>query len=164
LFLKIVVFLFIFSSVSYGSEFEKSEDNDLAHILATMEVLYQSDSLPKIQVIQSRETIGECSVSYKECPDAKLFIVINDTDLSDTPLLYTLPSAKGWRLVYVTESEDDLVLILRTTLERSDPDTGSPDIELEPIDIDPETGEKWQSEAYTLKYDRSSGKLTRSEN
>ena len=97
-------------------------------------------------------------------PYAKLFVVISDTDLNDAPILYSLPSAKGWRLVYVTDSDEDLVIILRTTLDRSDADSVSPDIELDPIDIDPVSGEKWQSEAYTLKYDKSSGKLTRLEN
>ncbi len=60
---------------AFSDGLKKSTDNDLAHILATMDVLYKNDVYPFVEIIQSWEQISECDGTWQSCPNARLFIL-----------------------------------------------------------------------------------------
>ncbi len=119
-FMRAFLLSLTFISIScFASELTKSPDVALAHILSTSEVLYQSEDLPEIKLIQSWEEISECGGTYQSCPNARLFIVVTPGDLNEPPLLYELPKSKGWELISTESSEQYLTVVISTTLNHA---------------------------------------------
>jgi hypothetical protein len=137
------VFLVFAPLSSTASDLIKSQDEKLAHILTTMEVLYESTKLPYVEVIQSWEEIAECGGSYQSCPNARLFIATSLGDLYESPMLYELPKAKGWEFVRVEESEHQISVTLKTTLMHAN--------------VTQESRKLWSSKIYVINISKHSG-------
>ena len=102
-----------------ASELVKSKNVNLAYILGTHEVLHESKGFPFVQVIQTWESISECSGTYQSCPNARLFILVSTGDLYEPPGLYELPKSKGWEVVDSWETEHEKYIRLQTTMQHA---------------------------------------------
>ena len=140
------IVLLTISLNSLSEDLRKSSDIGLAHIIATMEVLYKSPSYPVVEVIQSWEQISECGGTWQSCPNARLFISTSMGDLYEAPLLYELPKAKGWRLIQSNETEHELVISLLTTLQHAN--------------VSKESRNAWIFKKYTLRVSKYDGTVT----
>jgi len=141
----LILFL-ILSVQAYSEDLKKSTDDGLAHILSTMSVLYKSTGYPIVEVIQSWEQISECGGTWQSCPNARLFITSSMGDLYETPLLYELPKAKGWRFIHAAETDHELVLSLLTTLQHAN--------------VSAESRKEWSFKKYTLRVSKYDGNIT----
>jgi len=75
----------------------------LALVLGLLEELTPTKPEPDqpyiVRVFASPAFVGECGGSVSSCPDVRLFITVANGDLGETPVLYQLPTAKGWDFV-----------------------------------------------------------------
>lgn len=142
--LALIVLLY-FSACAYSDELMRSDDG-LAHNLSTMNVLYESSGLPIVNVIQSWEEVSECSGPWQSCPNSRLFISSSMGDLHESPLRFELPTAKGWRVMQTTETENELVVSLLTTL----PDTN----------VSAKSRKEWSLKKYNLQISKSDGTIS----
>ena len=137
--------LFIVSLPTKSSELKKIDDLALSHILATQEVIYKSNSIPNITLIQSWEQISECGANYDSCPNARLFVVVNSGDLYEVPKLYELPLSKGWSFVRSFDDGNQTIIIVKTMLDNSNLKTHSRN--------------KWVSTSYKIAVSKDSGSV-----
>ncbi|TLU59459.1 hypothetical protein FE810_16955 [Thalassotalea litorea] len=129
--------LIIFSPLVSSQQLKPIENNELAHILGTMNILFESEGFPAVRVIKSSEKIMECNGSFQSCPYSRLFISYMMGDLGETPLLYELPKSKGWKLVASDTLNGELFITLETTLDQAN--------------ISKESRSKWRSKTYRVK-------------
>jgi len=141
-----LIVLLILSTKAFSEELKKSTDDSLAYILSTMSVLYKSTGYPIVELIQSWEQISECGGTWQSCPNARLFITSSMGDLYETPLLYELPKAKGWRFIHAAETEHELVLTLFTTLQHAN--------------VSAQSRKEWPFKKYTLRVSKYDGTIT----
>ncbi len=140
---RLWILLFLVAANTFAGDLKQSRDEGLAHLLATMDILYESKSFPLVKIIESWDAISECSGTVESCPNARLLITSSMGDLNEAPLLYELPKAKGWQLISTQENEDQLIIKLETTLDQAN--------------ITTESRNKWHSQKITLKVSKFTG-------
>lgn len=137
--------LTVLSVSCFASEHMKSSDVELAHILSTSEVVYQSKDFPEIKIIRSWEQISECGGTYQSCPNARLFIIVTPGDLYQPPLLYELPKSKGWEVLSTESTEKYLTVIVTTSLNHAN--------------VSQESRSEWAPKVYKLKISTINGSV-----
>ncbi len=142
--MRYILFFIALAPISVlASELKRSESQELAYILGTMDVIYSSNNLGKdpifVSAIRSYKEIGECWGKIDSCPDSRLLIVTSMGDLYEDPQLYELPVSKGWEFVSsdVTENRE-LIIVVKSVLPSAN------------IDLI-ERG-SWKGKTYTLTF------------
>ncbi|MEE4245196.1 MAG: hypothetical protein V2I33_07280 [Kangiellaceae bacterium] len=149
--MKLLAFVIALTSVGIyskglGNVLEKSNDEQLAFILTTSELLYERKDFPIINIIQTWEEVAECGGTYESCPNARLFITSSSGDLYETPHLYELPKSKGWAFVSSQDFEHHFYITIKTTLKHAN--------------VSIESRRQWRSQSYTLKVSKYDGMIS----
>ena len=118
-------------------ELKRIDNSELSHILGTMVILFESKSVTFVRIIESSKEIMECDGTFESCPNSRLFLIYSMGDLGEAPLLYELPQSKGWKLLSTKIVNDELSILIETTLEH--------------VDISQESRDKWKSKTYSIK-------------
>jgi hypothetical protein len=104
-----------------------------------------------VRVFAVPTEVGECGGEVSTCPDVKLYITVSNGDLGETPVLYQLPTSKGWEFVGWTKPTKTgqtslLGFKLRTTLPESN--------------ISPAARKAWRAREYRLLVSTESASYT----
>jgi hypothetical protein len=111
-------FLFLISFQVSAEQIAEVKDDALSMILGTLRIAYESnrDDPVQVRVVVTDEVIGECWGKISTCPDVRLFIVVSNGDLYETPKVFELPKSKGWARVISTRNKDSVILKIATEL------------------------------------------------
>lgn len=97
---NIAVLLFLLPSMVNGQDLVPMNNPELATVLGLLQELAitpPTSGQPHIvRVYTSPIAIGECDGIVMTCPDVRLFVTVSTGDIGETPVLYELPTQKGW--------------------------------------------------------------------
>jgi hypothetical protein len=89
--------------VASSADLSPVKDSRLATVLALSEEI--SPKVPVgeqpyfVRLFAAPVLIGECGGTVSSCPNVRLFVAVTAGDLGETPVLYELPTAKGWEFI-----------------------------------------------------------------
>lgn len=102
-FVLLIAMLAVTPLTALSADLAPTKDARLARVLGLSEEISpkaRAAELPLfVRVYSVPNFIGECDGSEGSCPDVQLFITVSSGDLGETPVLYELPAAKGWKFV-----------------------------------------------------------------
>jgi hypothetical protein len=78
-----------------------ARNQNLATTLGLLEEISTADSGHPyfVRVFAVPEAVLECGGTIQSCPNVKLYITFSTGDLGDPPVLFQLPSSKGWEFM-----------------------------------------------------------------
>ncbi len=72
--------------------------SELASVLGLARVIAEApnEALLFVKIFAAPVEVAECGGTVKSCPDVRLLITVSNGDLGEQPILFELPTEKGW--------------------------------------------------------------------
>lgn len=127
----IALFALLFPIGAIAHDLAPVDKPELATVLGLLDELattpLASDQPYIVRIYAAPTSVGECGGTVASCPDVRLFITASYGDLEETPVLYQLPTQKGWEFKGwaspVTSGHTRMAsFIVRTTLPETNID------------------------------------------
>jgi hypothetical protein len=96
----IALFALFFPIGAFAHDLAPIDKPELATVLGLLDELAitapASDQPYIVRIYAAPTSVGECGGTVASCPDVRLFVTASYGDLGETPVLYQLPTQKGW--------------------------------------------------------------------